>query len=88
MLYSSIAVTSLAFFAKNGAQAQVEEPTELFSGRGVGKENVQENSWNNANVQTADVLAREPLKRKTYAAVVRRNTHCVIINNRSERMRV
>jgi hypothetical protein len=54
----------------------------------VGKENIQKNSWNNADVQTTDVLTREPVEKKTYAAVVRRNAHCVRFNDRSERMRV
>jgi hypothetical protein len=57
-------------------------------GQAVGKENIQENSWNNADVQTTDVLTREPLEKKTYAAVVRRNTYCVRFNDRSERMQV
>jgi hypothetical protein len=64
-----------------------EVPAALPQER-VGKENIQENSWNNANVQTTDVLTREPLEKKTYAAVVRRNTHCVRFNDRSERMQV
>jgi hypothetical protein len=54
----------------------------------VGKENNQKNNWNNADVHTTDVLTREPVEKKTYAAVVRRNAHCVRFNDRSERMRV
>jgi hypothetical protein len=45
----------------------LKEVWTALSQERVGKENVQENSWNNADVQTADVLAQGPLEGKTYA---------------------
>jgi hypothetical protein len=45
----------------------LKEVWTALSQERVGKENVQENSWNNANIKTADVLARGPLEEKRYA---------------------
>ncbi len=47
--------------------------------------NEQGSIWNNDDGQTADVLAQKTLKKKTYAAVARRSSHCVRTNDRMKK---
>jgi hypothetical protein len=65
-------------------------PQEHVGIRNEEGNNEQGNIWNNDGGQTADVLAQKTLKKKTYAAVARRSSHCVRTNDsmkKSERRR-